>query len=94
MERLSLLAGGIAREFNNLLQVILGYSQQSSAPVTNPESAAMAFDRIDTAANRAAALTRQLLAFSSKQTVNPEQVDLVAVVSSLTPKLGKTLRPG
>jgi PAS domain S-box-containing protein len=80
MEATGLLAGGIAHDFNNILTVIIGYCsimQMRMAP-DDPNHASVG--HVLTAAERAAGLTRSLLAFSRKQVMNPEQVDLNAIV--------------
>jgi len=80
MEAVGQLAGGIAHDFNNLLTVICGYS--SAALVELPESnpAHKDIEEVLGAGQRAAALTRQLLAFSRKQVLAPQPTDLNAVV--------------
>lgn len=80
MESIGLLAGGIAHEFNNLLAVILGYGQVMRKGC-EPESTAMNdLDQILTAAERAAVLTKGLLAFSRKQHVSLKNLDVTNVV--------------
>jgi PAS domain S-box-containing protein len=82
MEAVGRLAGGVAHDFNNLLTVILGYSQILADGVpagTLAESTA----QIKSAAERAAAITRQLLAFSRKQVLSPRVINLNEVVLSL-----------
>jgi two-component system, cell cycle sensor histidine kinase and response regulator CckA len=69
MDAIGRLAGGIAHDFNNLLTVINGHSallRESGEATTSIESAS-SLDEIQKAGNQAAALTRQLLAFSRKQ---------------------------
>lgn len=81
LETVGRLAGGIAHDFNNLLTVILGYSDfilSSTAP-TEPVHAGAA--AIRDAGEHAAGLTRQLLAFSRKQVIEPRQLDLNTVVT-------------
>ncbi|MFN3652135.1 MAG: response regulator [Armatimonadota bacterium] len=80
MEAFGQLAGGIAHDFNNMLAVISGYSEVL-AMLPGIEGNAREFvDEIHAAAERAAALTRQLLAFSRKQVLEPKTVDLSALV--------------
>ena len=83
MEAIGRLAGGLAHDLNNLLTVISGYSelQLAALAVTDPKHAQAA--RINHAAERATALTRQLLAFSRKQVLQPRAIDLNSVVGSL-----------
>ncbi|MCX5892394.1 MAG: PAS domain S-box protein [Deltaproteobacteria bacterium] len=80
MEAVGRLAGGVAHDFNNMLTAIMGYVEmlQGSLPQDDPLSYAV--EGINKAAERAAALTRQLLAFSRKQLLQPQIVNLNAVV--------------
>jgi two-component system, cell cycle sensor histidine kinase and response regulator CckA len=80
MEGIGRLAGGIAHDFNNLLSVILGYA--GFAFDGAPEGSALREDLLEirNAGERAAALTRQLLAFSRKQVLQPELLDLNLVL--------------
>ena len=83
MEAVGRLAGGVAHDFNNLLTVIFGYSDvllQGLEPGPLREAA----QEVRGAGKRAAALTRQLLAFSRKQALVPEVLDLGDVVSGLS----------
>ncbi len=89
MEAVGTLAGGIAHDFNNLLTVILGYGQTLMAKVEDQPRLLANADHIVKAATRAAALTRQLLAFSRKQVLQPRVLDLNAVLQDLE----KILRP-
>ena len=90
MEAVGTLAGGMAHEFNNLLTVILGYSEMLlSSEAAGP--ARVELDHINTAANQAAALTRQLLAFSRRQMLQPTVVNLTHVVTALAPMLRQVL---
>jgi len=80
MEAIGRLAGGVAHDFNNLLTVIDGYSQ-FLLNVTKDNSAARGYaTRIQKAAQSAAALTQQLLAFSRRQIIEPKPVDLNSVL--------------
>ena len=90
MEAVGQLAGGIAHDFNNLLTIITGHSGLLlSLPEISPDVQESAAE-ISDAANRAAALTRQLLAFSRQALTQPEVVDVNAVVSD-TSKLLRRL---
>jgi PAS domain S-box-containing protein len=81
MEAIGRLAGGIAHDFNNLLMVISGYSEFLLERVgADPEMRGHTRE-IANAAERATSLTRQLLAFSRKQMLDPKIVDLNSVVS-------------
>ena len=91
MEAMGRLAGGVAHDFNNLLTAILGYSDLLLAG-TNPNPGVAAnVQGIKTAAERAAALTSQLLAFSHKQVLRPRVLDLNAVVVDMEKVLGRVL---
>jgi PAS domain S-box-containing protein len=71
MDALGQLTGGVAHDFNNLLMVVSGHIPTIRKTVGDDPRAARAVDAIDTAARRGAALTRQLLSFSRRQTFNP-----------------------
>jgi PAS domain S-box-containing protein len=79
LEAIGRLAGGVAHDFNNLLTIILGYSDLTLLSVTDP-AAAENVQEVKRAAERAAALTKQLLAFSRRQVLQPTVLDLHAVV--------------
>lgn len=83
MEAVGQLAGGIAHDFNNLLTVITGYSEMSLAALKESDPVYANISETKKAAERAADLTRQLLAFSRKQVLRPKVLDLNAVVSDL-----------
>lgn len=76
MEAVGRLAGGVAHDFNNLLSVILGYSEILSGEFEGADPKREVIDEIRRAGERAAALTRQLLAFSRKQVLVPKNIDL------------------
>ena len=83
MEAIGRLAGGLAHDLNNVLTVIAGYTemQLGSLPATDPNRSHAT--QIMQAAERATALTHQLLAFSRRQVLQPKALDLNLVVSSL-----------
>jgi PAS domain S-box-containing protein len=83
LEALGRLAGGVAHDFNNLLTIIGGYGQMvvDSLPKRSPMRKDM--DAVLEAANRASALTRQLLAFSRRQMVQPKVFDLNRLVKKM-----------
>jgi PAS domain S-box-containing protein len=89
MEAIGTLAGGIAHDFNNLLTVIIGYGQTVLAKMESDPGLRSNVEHIVESASRAASLTRQLLAFSRKQVLQPRVLDLNAVVHDLE----KMLRP-
>ncbi|MGH3030396.1 MAG: PAS domain S-box protein [Gaiellaceae bacterium] len=83
MEAVGRLAGGIAHDFNNILLAITGYSDFALARLGEDGPAADDLREIQKAADRATGLTRQLLAFSRKQVLQPQLVDLNEVVTDL-----------
>lgn len=76
MEAVEQLAGGIAHEFNNFLGVVLGYCELLSEDAGENEGLGKHVGAIKSATQHASSLTRQLLAFSRKQIVEPQIVDL------------------
>jgi len=90
MEAVGRLAGGVAHDFNNLLTTILGFAEQLSAQLgEDPRRGEV--DEILRAGERAAALTQQLLAFSRKQILAPQPVDLNGVVTSMEKMLRRVI---
>jgi len=89
LESIGLLAGGIAHDFNNLLTVIIGYSELSMTRLDNSAQLARNLEEIIKAAARAASLTRQLLAFSRKQVLQPKVLDLNAIIADIGKMLSR-----
>ncbi len=83
MESVGRLAGGVAHDFNNMLGVILGYSEIALELVEKNRPISTALQEIQKAARRSADLTRQLLAFARKQTVTPKVLDLNTTVENM-----------
>ncbi|NLF40458.1 PAS domain S-box protein [bacterium] len=83
LESVGRLAGGMAHDFNNVLSVILGYAGLLLDEFQEKDPVHKDLREIVTAAGRAAVLTRQLLAFSRKQTLQPVVLDLSALVANL-----------
>ncbi|HET9300519.1 MAG TPA: PAS domain S-box protein, partial [Candidatus Polarisedimenticolaceae bacterium] len=80
MEAIGQLAGGVAHDFNNLLTAILGYAELMTMRLKPGDPVLRDVAEIRKAAERASALTRQLLVFSRKQMLSPRILDLNAVV--------------
>jgi PAS domain S-box-containing protein len=83
MEAVGRLAGGVAHDFNNLLSIIVGYAYLIRSSTPEDEPLRNAADEIMSASDKASALTRQLLAFSRKQVMRPEVLDLNEVMASI-----------
>jgi PAS domain S-box-containing protein len=84
MEAVGRLAGGVAHDFNNLLTVISGYSQIALGQLNEIDPLRGYIQEINRAGDRAATLTRQLLAFSRKQVLTPAIVSLNRVITDMT----------
>ena len=83
LEAIGQLAGGVAHDFNNLLTAITGYTDLSLRRLSDDDPIRRNLDEIRKAANRAASLTRQLLAFSRKQILEPKVLNLNVVVKDM-----------
>jgi PAS domain S-box-containing protein len=91
MEAVGQLAAGVAHDFNNLLSVILSYAQLTKS-VLQPDTPIHAdMAEIEQAAKRAANLTRQLLAFSRRQVLEPRVMDLGQLLTGIEPMLRRLL---
>ena len=91
MEAIGQLAGGIAHDFNNLLGVVIGYSELVLRDLAPGTPAARRMKEIRSAGDRAAALTKQLLAFSRRQLLQPRVIDLNAVVTEAETMLARVI---
>jgi two-component system, cell cycle sensor histidine kinase and response regulator CckA len=91
LEAVGRLSGGIAHDFNNLLGVIIGYAEAIQQHMSPADPMREAVDEIQTAGNRAAALTQQLLAFSRKQVLEPKVLDPNAVLSDVEKMLRRLI---
>ena len=83
MEAIGRLAGGVAHDFNNLLTAIIGYSQLALGRLHQEDPMRKEIEEIERAGQRAAGLTSQLLAFSRRQVLQPQVLDLNTIVSDL-----------
>lgn len=93
MESIGRLAGGVAHDYNNMLTSIIGYCELLSASLEEGTRDQDWLAEILASANRAAALTQDLLAFSRKQMVKPEAVNLNGVIGKMRGMLRTTLGP-
>jgi PAS domain S-box-containing protein len=91
MDAIGRLAGGIAHDFNNLLTGILTYSELILQELRPSDPIRADIEQIRHAGQRAAGLTRQLLAFSRRQVLQPRVVSLNALATELEPMLGRLL---
>ena len=91
MEAIGQLAGGIAHDFNNLLTIIIGRLQLLRQSLSSSSSLGEELAVVEKAGFRAATLTRQLLAFSRKQILQPKVLDLNGVVSEVVPMLKRLI---
>jgi PAS domain S-box-containing protein len=91
MEVVGQLAGGLAHDFNNLLTVIQSYAQLLLERARNGDPMRASLVEIDAAARSAATLTRQLLAFASRQFLHPQVVDLNVVVQDVEGMLRRVI---
>ncbi len=91
MEAVGILAGGVAHDFNNILTTVLGYSQIMSRKMEEHDPLRDMAEEIYDAAERAAGLTRQLLAFSRKQIMEMKVSSLNAIVENLSKMLGRLI---
>jgi PAS domain S-box-containing protein len=91
MEAVGQLAGGVAHDFNNLLTVILGYSDLLAAKLEPGSLQLEELDEIRTAGERAASLTRQLLAFSRQQVLERKVLDVNELIADVEKMLGRLI---
>jgi len=91
MESIGRLAGGVAHDFNNMLNVILGYAEMALEDIDLESPLAYPLQQIADAAQRSSAITRQLLAFARKQTIAPQVLDLNATISGMLKMLQRLI---
>jgi len=87
MESIGRLAGGIAHDFNNVLTAIIGYTGMARAALPGDHAAVADLDEVHRSAERASALTRQLLAFARKQIIQPQLVSVNQLLHAVEPML-------
>ena len=91
MESIGTLAGGVAHDFNNILTVIRGHAQLGMMKTTEENPLWDDLAEIETAGDRASKLTRQLLAFSRKQAINPEMIQVNSLLNDLKKMLKRLI---
>jgi signal transduction histidine kinase/ActR/RegA family two-component response regulator len=93
LEAVGTLAGGIAHDFNNMLTIISGFTQIAISRLGTDHPVAADLKNVSDAANSAAGLTHQLLAFSRKQVLQPRVLDLDEVVTGMGSMIRRLLGP-
>jgi PAS domain S-box-containing protein len=91
MEAMGLLAGGIAHDFNNILTAIVGYGNLLKMKTASGDPNLPYIDQVLASASRAAGLTRSLLAFSRRQVINPQPLDINKAILRIESVLSRTL---
>jgi len=91
LESVGQLAGGIAHDFNNLLTVINGFTALAMNDLPREDPVRNNLEEVKKAGDRAASLTRQLLAFSRKQVLQPEILNLDSVVTEMEKMLRRVI---
>ncbi len=91
LEALGRLAGGVAHDFNNLLTIIGGYSQMALQGLPPGDALRKDLEPVAEAASRASSLTRQLLAFSRRQLIQPRIIDLNRLVTKMNRMLRRII---
>lgn len=92
MEVIGQLAGGVVHDFNNLLQIMQGYTRMTLRALTPDSEEYKDLEEVYKATEAAATLTRQLLAVGRKQPIQPEQVDINTVVENVSKMLRRIIR--
>lgn len=91
MESVGRLAGGVAHDFNNMLNVIMGYAELATLELTPDNPLMEKMMEILKAAERSQKITRQLLAFSRKELISPKKVDLNKLITETTKTLTRLI---
>lgn len=92
MEAIGRLAGGVAHDFNNLLVPIIGYAELAMMELSSDDPVCLELGQIKKAAQRAADLTRQILAFGRKQVLEMQVIDLNEVIRDFQPIARRLIR--
>jgi two-component system cell cycle sensor histidine kinase/response regulator CckA len=91
MESLGKLAGGVAHDFNNILAIIVNYTEFAAEAAEGNDAVRADLEHVRTAADRAMNLTRQLLTFTRGDTIQPQDVDLHASIAEIRAMLERTI---
>lgn len=91
VESVGQLTGGIAHDFNNMLAIVVGNLEMAKRRLTDPEKLERFVDQAKLGAERAAALTQRLLAFSRQQPLSPTRVDANALIAEMSDLLERTI---
>ncbi len=91
MESVGRLAGGVAHDYNNMLSVIIGYTEMALDKTEADDPRRNDLDEVLGAAKRSADITRQLLAFARKQTISPKEIDLNETVEGMLKMLRRLI---
>ncbi|MBN1297540.1 PAS domain S-box protein [bacterium] len=91
LESIGRLAGGVAHDYNNMLSVIIGFTELARSKVQSEDSICGDLEEILSAAQRSTTITRQLLAFARRQTIRPERIDLNEIVESMLKMLRRLI---
>ncbi|MEZ4269785.1 MAG: ATP-binding protein, partial [Myxococcota bacterium] len=94
LEALGRLAGGVAHDFNNSLMAISGLTELALMRISGDHPARRLVAQVQQAADKAASLTRQILAFGRRQVLQPETVDLASLIEDSHEMLERLLGPG
>jgi PAS domain S-box-containing protein len=91
MEAVGRLSGGVAHDFNNMLGVIMGFTDLAAIKLPSDHAVQIYLEEVKTAAQRSANITRQLLAFARKQIVAPQVIDLNEIIESMLKMLRRLI---